>query len=68
MILDQAGQKGTGKWTAQTALDLGVPIPTIAAAIDARVLSSHEGRARRSRAPQLRSAAAGRLRAATGGR
>ncbi|MEO6488045.1 MAG: NADP-dependent phosphogluconate dehydrogenase [Thermoanaerobaculia bacterium] len=40
MILDQAGQKGTGKWTVQSALDLGVPIPTIAAAIDARALSS----------------------------
>ena len=40
LILDQAGQKGTGKWTAQVALDLEVPIPTIAAAIDARVLSS----------------------------
>ncbi|MGZ4787858.1 MAG: NADP-dependent phosphogluconate dehydrogenase [Terriglobales bacterium] len=40
MILDKAGQKGTGKWTAQVALDLAVPIPTIAAAIDARVLSS----------------------------
>lgn len=40
MILDKAGQKGTGKWTAQVALDLGVPIPTIAAAIDARLLSS----------------------------
>ncbi|MDQ3281381.1 MAG: NADP-dependent phosphogluconate dehydrogenase [Acidobacteriota bacterium] len=39
-ILDKAGQKGTGKWTAQVALDLAVPIPTIAAAIDARVLSS----------------------------
>jgi 6-phosphogluconate dehydrogenase len=39
-ILDQAGQKGTGKWTAQVALDLAIPIPTIAAAIDARVLSS----------------------------
>jgi 6-phosphogluconate dehydrogenase len=39
-ILDKAGQKGTGKWTAQIALDLAVPIPTIAAAIDARVLSS----------------------------
>jgi 6-phosphogluconate dehydrogenase len=39
-VLDKAGQKGTGKWTAQVALDLGVPIPTIAAAIDARVLSS----------------------------
>jgi 6-phosphogluconate dehydrogenase len=40
MVLDKAGQKGTGKWTAQVALDLGVPIPTIAAAIDSRVLSS----------------------------
>ncbi|HEY5040122.1 MAG TPA: NADP-dependent phosphogluconate dehydrogenase, partial [bacterium] len=40
MILDKAGQKGTGKWTAQIALDLGVQIPTIAAAIDGRGLSS----------------------------
>ena len=40
LVLDKAGQKGTGKWTAQIALDLAVPIPTIAAAIDARVLSS----------------------------
>jgi 6-phosphogluconate dehydrogenase len=39
-VLDKAGQKGTGKWTAQVALDLAVPVPTIAAAIDARVLSS----------------------------
>ncbi|MDP9192584.1 MAG: NADP-dependent phosphogluconate dehydrogenase [Acidobacteriota bacterium] len=39
-VLDKAGQKGTGKWTAQVALDLAVPIPTIAAAIEARVLSS----------------------------
>ena len=39
-MLDKAGQKGTGKWTAHIALDLTVPIPTIAAAIDARVLSS----------------------------
>ncbi|HVL68129.1 MAG TPA: NADP-dependent phosphogluconate dehydrogenase [Vicinamibacterales bacterium] len=40
MILDRAGQKGTGRWTSQVALDLGVSHPTIAAAIDARVLSS----------------------------
>jgi 6-phosphogluconate dehydrogenase len=40
MVEDKAGQKGTGRWTAQVALDLGVSIPTIAAAIDARVLSS----------------------------
>jgi 6-phosphogluconate dehydrogenase len=40
VVDDKAGQKGTGRWTAQVALDLGVAIPTIAAAIDARVLSS----------------------------
>jgi 6-phosphogluconate dehydrogenase len=40
VVLDKAGQKGTGKWTAQIALDLAVPIPTIASALDARVLSS----------------------------
>jgi 6-phosphogluconate dehydrogenase len=40
LVLDKAGQKGTGKWTAQVALDIAVPVSTIAAAIDARVLSS----------------------------
>ena len=40
VIEDKAGQKGTGKWTAAVALDLAVAIPTIAAALDARVLSS----------------------------
>ncbi|MBI3768130.1 MAG: NADP-dependent phosphogluconate dehydrogenase [Deltaproteobacteria bacterium] len=39
-ILDSAGQKGTGKWTTTAALDLGIPIPTITAAVDARILSS----------------------------
>ncbi len=39
LILDKAGQKGTGKWTAQAALDYGVPIPTINGAIEARFLS-----------------------------
>ncbi|MEM1032714.1 MAG: NADP-dependent phosphogluconate dehydrogenase [Myxococcota bacterium] len=47
-ILDQAGQKGTGRWTVKAALDLGVAIPTIAAAVDARVLSA--GKAQRQRA------------------
>ena len=42
LILDKAGQKGTGKWTSQLALDLGVPIPTIDAAIVARILSSQK--------------------------
>ena len=45
-MLDKAGQKGTGKWTAQVALDLGVAVPTIAAALDARVPVEPEGRAR----------------------
>lgn len=39
-ILDIAGQKGTGKWVSQTALDLGVPIPTITASVDARFISA----------------------------
>lgn len=39
-ILDKAGQKGTGAWTAQIALDLGVAIPTLSAAVDARILSA----------------------------
>lgn len=39
-IVDAAEQKGTGKWTAKTALDLGVPIPTIIEAVSARSLSS----------------------------
>ena len=40
VILDKAGQKGTGRWTTQVALELGIAVPTIAAATDARVLSS----------------------------
>ena len=38
-IRDVAGQKGTGRWTSQVALDLAVPIPTITAAVDGRDLS-----------------------------
>ena len=41
-MLDKAGQKGTGKWTSRALLDLGVPIPTIDAAIVARILSSQK--------------------------
>jgi 6-phosphogluconate dehydrogenase len=40
VILDAAGQKGTGKWTVESALDLGVSIPTIIAAVNARIISS----------------------------
>ncbi len=39
-ILDEAQQKGTGKWTSQNALDIGAPIPTINAAVESRILSS----------------------------
>ena len=41
-ILDKAGQKGTGKWTSQEGLDLGVPIPTIAEAVFARAMSAYK--------------------------
>ncbi len=40
MILDKAGQKGTGKWTSQSALDLGIATPTIAEAVYARCISA----------------------------
>lgn len=40
VILDQAGAKGTGAWTVQTALDLGVPVSGIAEAVFARSVSS----------------------------
>ncbi|MFN7518332.1 MAG: NADP-dependent phosphogluconate dehydrogenase [Dolichospermum sp.] len=40
LIVDAAGQKGTGRWTVQTALELGVAIPTITAAVNSRILSS----------------------------
>ena len=42
MILDSAGQKGTGRWTSQAALDLGIGVPTITAAVDARIMSSRK--------------------------
>ena len=40
VILDTAGQKGTGKWTSQSALDLGAPAPTVAEAVFARCISA----------------------------
>jgi 6-phosphogluconate dehydrogenase len=40
MVLDTAGQKGTGKWTSTSALDLGVPAPTIAEAVFSRCISA----------------------------
>jgi 6-phosphogluconate dehydrogenase len=40
LILDEAQQKGTGKWTSQNALDLGIPLHTINAAVEGRVISA----------------------------
>ena len=40
IVLDTAGQKGTGKWTSVSALDMGVPAPTIAEAVFARFISA----------------------------
>ena len=42
VILDTVGQKGTGKWSSQAALDLGVPALTIAKSVFARIASSYK--------------------------
>ncbi len=42
LILDKAGQKGTGKWTVNSALDLGIPLTLIAEAVFARCLSAQK--------------------------
>jgi len=39
-ILDKAKQKGTGKWTSQNAMDLGIPVPTIDVAVSMREISA----------------------------
>ena len=50
VVLDQAEQKGTGRWTVQSALDLGTPITGIAEATFARSLSGHAGQREAARA------------------
>jgi 6-phosphogluconate dehydrogenase len=42
VIMDAAGQKGTGRWTVTDALEVGVAIPTIIAAVNARIMSSYK--------------------------
>jgi len=63
VILDQAEQKGTGRWTVQSALELGVPITGITEAVFARVLSSQrpqrEAAAKALAGPSGRSGVAG---------
>ena len=49
VIVDSAGQKGTGRWTVKSALDLGVPTTGIAEAVFARALSSATAQRERSR-------------------
>ena len=52
IVEDAAEQKGTGRWTAQDALELGVPLTGITEAVFARTLSARQGPARvRRRAP-----------------
>ena len=41
-ILDKAGNKGTGKWTSQSSLDLGVPLPLITESVFARFISTYK--------------------------
>ncbi|HSD85050.1 MAG TPA: NADP-dependent phosphogluconate dehydrogenase, partial [Anaerolineae bacterium] len=42
LIMDEAQQKGTGKWTSQNSLDLGAPTPTINAAVESRIVSAYK--------------------------
>jgi 6-phosphogluconate dehydrogenase len=42
LIVDEAQQKGTGKWTAQNSMDLGVAVPTLSYAVEARILSGQK--------------------------
>ena len=42
VIQDAAGQKGTGRWTVQSALELAIPIPTMIAAVNARIMSFYK--------------------------
>ena len=65
MILDQAEQKGTGRWTVQSALELGVPVTGITEAVFARVLSSQ--RTQRTAAAKVLPGPSGRLEAARAG-
>ena len=49
VILDKAGQKGTGKWTVGHAVDMSVPLSVIGSAVEARILSSLKERACRGK-------------------
>ncbi len=61
VISDAASMKGTGKWTVQQASEIGVAVPTIAAAVDARVLSADLNRKQTRVLPGPASLASGKL-------
>jgi 6-phosphogluconate dehydrogenase len=63
VISDAASMKGTGKWTVQQAAEIGAPVPTIAAAVDARVLSGDPSRKQTRVLPGPAPQAAGKSRA-----
>jgi len=50
-VSDRAAQKGTGRWTVEAALELGVPVPAISAAVTERMISSAERRPVLARTP-----------------
>jgi 6-phosphogluconate dehydrogenase len=58
LILDEAQQKGTGKWASQNALDVGAPLPTINAAVESRIISAFKAErmnaGRLIRGPEIR--------------
>ena len=62
MIVDEAEQKGTGRWTAQDALELGVPLTGITEAVFARTLSAQRAERVDAAAQPRRPAARGRRR------
>jgi 6-phosphogluconate dehydrogenase len=59
LIMDAAGQKGTGRWTVTDSLELGVAIPTIIAAVTARIMSSYK--TERMEAAQVLTGASGQF-------
>jgi len=50
LILDEASHKGTGKWTSQNAMDVGIPIPSIDSAVQARFISAYKSERKKASA------------------
>jgi 6-phosphogluconate dehydrogenase len=58
-ILDKAEQKGTGRWTIEAAMELGVAVPTITASVDARIMSGELSLRKRLSAEEVTKVSAG---------